>query len=183
VTILVRDPSLVKTPGAGLKVLTGELRDGAQVRQAIVGAGSVISVLGPRQNKPIYEVSAAIENIVDIMKESGVRRLIVTVGAGVRDPHDAPGLSDRLLNTLVRTMARHVYEDMRRVVVNVQASDLAWTIVRVPMLTDQPFSGKVRVGYVGKSVGSRLGRADLADFLLKQVIDQSYLHRAPAISN
>jgi len=183
VTALVRDPALVRTLGARLRVLTGQLVERAQVGQAITGAESVISVLGPAQNNPTYEISAGIDNIIAMMKENEVRRLILSIGAGVADPHDAPGLFDQFINRLVKIMARHVYDDMRQVDARVRASDLDWTIVRVPMLTDHPFTGKIKVGYVGKGIGSRLGRADLADFLLKQVTDQSYLHLAPAISN
>jgi hypothetical protein len=51
------------------------------------------------------------------------------------------------------------------------------------MLTDDPHSGKIRVGYVGQSVGMRIGRADLADYMLRQLSDVSQIRAAPAISN
>jgi len=52
------------------------------------------------------------------------------------------------------------------------------------MLNDKPKSGKVRVGYLGKGeVRTWISRADVADFMLKQVEDTKYLRQAPAISN
>jgi hypothetical protein len=51
------------------------------------------------------------------------------------------------------------------------------------MLTDDPHTGKIQVGYVGKGMGMRIGRADMADFMLRQLNDATYLHKAPAISN
>lgn len=72
---------------------------------------------------------------------------------------------------------------MVQVAAKVRASNLDWTIVRVPMLTDDPPTGKVRVGYVGKGTGSRISRADMADFMLRQLADTTYRHKAPAISN
>lgn len=72
---------------------------------------------------------------------------------------------------------------MVQVAAKVRASNLDWTIVRVPMLTDDPPTGKVRVGYVGKGTGSRISRADMADFMLRQLADTTYWHKAPAISN
>jgi hypothetical protein len=56
-------------------------------------------------------------------------------------------------------------------------------VVRVPMLTDDAGTGVVRVGYVGKGIGTRLTRQDMAQFLLDQVTDDTYIHEAPAISN
>jgi hypothetical protein len=72
---------------------------------------------------------------------------------------------------------------MKKVVKMVRASDLDWTVVRLPMLTDDPKTGQVKVGYVGKGMGPRITRADAADFMLSQVEDKTYLHKSPAISN
>jgi putative NADH-flavin reductase len=183
VKVLVRDPSKIKAQGARLEVLAGDVQNAAQVEQAVADAECVISVLGPTVNKPTYEISAGTENILAAMKKQGVRRLIVSAGAGVGDPEDAPALFDLFINFLLKLLSRHVYEDMLQTVAKIRASDLDWTIVRVPMLTDGPQTGKIQVGYVGKGMGSRISRADMAAFMLKQVNDNAYLHKAPAISN
>ncbi len=112
-----------------------------------------------------------------------VRRLVQSVGAGVRDPRDEPGLFDRVINVALKPFSRHVYEDMRRTAEIIRASDVDWTLVRVPMLTDDPATGDVKVGYLGQGVGSRVSRADMAAFVLEQVDDDTYLHQAPVISN
>ena len=66
----------------------------------------------------------------------------------------------------------------------VRDSDTDWTIVRVPMLTSKPASGKIRAGYLGrKQVGTNVSRADLAAFLLAQAGDTTWLRKAPAVSN
>jgi NAD(P)H-binding len=66
----------------------------------------------------------------------------------------------------------------------VRASDTDWTIVRVSMLNNNPASGRIRAGYLGKKqVGTNLSRADLAAFLLGQVQDATWSRQAPAISN
>ena len=72
---------------------------------------------------------------------------------------------------------------MQKVAELVRESDLDWTIVRVPMLTDDPPTGSVRSGYLGSGVGSRITRADLADFIYAQLESEEWLHKAPVISN
>jgi hypothetical protein len=48
---------------------------------------------------------------------------------------------------------------------------------------NNPKSGKTRVGYLGREeVGTWISRADIADFMLKQIQDTKYLRRASAIS-
>lgn len=183
VSILVRNLAKVKTQHANLRVLRGDVHDAAQVEQAISGCEAVLSVLGPTENKPTFAISAGTDAIVATMKKQGVRRLVISAGAGVSDPGDAPGPIHRLINLLLKRFSRYVYEDMVQVVAKVRASDLDWTVVRVPMLTDGPRTGNVRVGYVGKGMGMRISRADLAAFMLEQVSDQTYLHKAPAISS
>ena len=161
----------------------GAIAEAEKVSQVIQGAEAVISVLGPAHNRPTYEISAGMDHILRAMKVQGVRRLVVTVGAGVRDPGDSPSLFDRLILGMLKLTARYVLEDMQRVVERIRRSDLDWTIVRVPMLTGDPPTGKVRLGMLGQGVVPRLGRADLAGFLLSQLNDATYLHKAPAISS
>ena len=87
------------------------------------------------------------------------------------------------MNVLLKLAAGNVYEDMRRTVELVRASGLDWTVVRVPRLTEDPPTGAVKVGYVGKGMGVRLSRSDMAEFMLKQAADKTYVCKAPAISN
>jgi putative NADH-flavin reductase len=183
VTILVRDPAKVSTQNPRLVVVKGDVQDATAVAQAISEAEAVLSVLGPTHNRPTFDVSSGMDNIIAAMRKAEARRLIISAGAGVADPNDAPGLFDRAIGVLLKVMARNVYEDMVQTVAKVRASDLDWTVVRVPMLTDGPHTGKVKTGSVGKGVGARLSRADMADFMLGQLTDDRYVRRSPAISN
>lgn len=151
--------------------------------EAVAGAEVVLSVLGPMSNQPDFGVSRGVDYIIDAMHQHRVSRLIQSVGAGVRDPQDKPGPIDQFFGLLVKLLSRNVYEDMRRVSDKVRASDLDWTLVRVPMLTDDRGTGTVRAGYLGQGVGVRLARADMAAFILKQVTDKVYIRQAPVISN
>jgi len=123
------------------------------------------------------------DNILAAMRQHGVRRLIQSAGAGVRDPQDTPTLLHAFFGGLTRLLSPNVVADMEQVVDKVRHSGLDWTIVRAPMLTEGPATGRVREGYVGKDIGPRLTRADLAAFMLKQLETKTYVGQAPAISN
>lgn len=183
VVAFARTPSKLRAQHERLSVVQGDVQDAERVKTAVAGVDAVISALGPTSNTADYQVTKGTKNILAAMEKHDVRRLVVSAGAGVGDPNDEPRLINKLINVALKLFSRHVYEDMKRVVETVRASDVDWTIVRAPMLTDNPKSGNVRVGYVGKGMGPRLARADMAHFMLQQLEDETYLRKAPAISN
>jgi putative NADH-flavin reductase len=183
VVAFARTPSKLALQNPRLTIVAGDIKDVAAVNKAITGAEAVISVLGPTSNQVEYAVSNGTQHIIAAMQTHGVKRLIISAGAGVGDPNDAPKLFDRLIVRALKIASKHVYEDMVKTVVIVKASDRDWTIVRVPMLTDGEQTGRVKVGFVGKGTGARITRADMADFMLKQLKDDTYLKRAPVVSN
>ncbi len=166
-----------------LAVIPGVLGDAARVTEAVAGAEAVLSVLGPVSNRPDCPLNQGMTPIIAAMERRGVRRLVVAAGAAVADARDAPPPIHRLIDFLVRTLSRHVCEDMVWTAAAVRASDLDWTIVRAPRLTDGPARGPLTVGNVGRGVGTSLARADLAAFMLAQLTDDTYRRQAPAISH
>lgn len=79
---------------------------------------------------------------------------------------------------------RAAYEEIISVADTIRKSDLNWTILRLTTLNNNPKSGKVRVGYLGKNeVGLRISHADLAQFMLEQAQNTKYLQQSPVIRN
>ena len=183
IQMLARTPGKMTIQDDKLTVIEGDIQDMDAVNRTITGTDAVVSVLGPTSNTPDHQVTMGTRNILTAMKANGVNRLIVSAGAGVGDPNDAPNFINKAINGLLKLSSKHVLEDMLGAVDLVRQSDVDWTIVRVPMLTDDPATGDVTVAYVGKGMGMRIGRADMAAFMLDQVDDKSYSHKAPAISN
>ena len=72
---------------------------------------------------------------------------------------------------------------MTRTVDAVRASAVDCTVVRVPMLTDGPATGNLRVGRVGVNTGARITRADMARFMLEQLQESTHVRTSPVISN
>jgi uncharacterized protein YbjT (DUF2867 family) len=123
-------------------------------------------------------------NIIDAMKKQGVRRLIISSTLSAKDPNDLPEFRAKALVNFVKVTMHAAYEEIVSIAETVRASNLDWTIVRLTMLNNNPKSGKVRAGYLGRGeVGTWISRADIADFMLKQIQDTKYLRQAPAISN
>jgi putative NADH-flavin reductase len=184
VVAYTRDPSKIDAESERLTVVKGELTDEASIENAIDGADAVISLLGPRGSSDQKPLTRGMQNIVKVMKASGVRRLVASSTLSVRDTGDKPSLTVSLLVNIIKTTMRAAYEDIIGAAEVVRGSGLDWTIARVAMLNNGPKTRNVRVGYVGTGqVGLGISRADLAGFMLRQVEDSKYLRQAPAVSN
>jgi putative NADH-flavin reductase len=184
VVAYVRNPSKLNTKHENLTIVQGELADQAIIERAVSAADAVISVLGPRGGSKGKPITRGMQNIIEAMKKQGVRRLIISSTLSAKDPNDLPDFKAKALVNLVKLTMHAAYEEIVSVADTVRKSDLDWTIVRLTTLNNNPKSGKVRVGYLGKGeVGLRISRADLAEFMLKQVQDTKYLRQAPVISN
>ncbi len=184
IKVLVRDPSKLTIRHKNLQVIKGDAMNWSDVDKTIEHADVVLSVLGQNKDSPAKMQTTAFEHIVRAMKKHGVTRVISLTGAGVEDPeNDKPKLVNHLIKAMLKMMAGKVYRDARGHSDLLRESGLDWTIVRVPMLNDNAFTGKYRVGSVGVNTGTKICRADIADFMLKQIDSREYIHRLPMISN
>ena len=183
VTAFVRDTSRLTTQRHDrLKVVQGDVLDPNDVEQAVVGSDTVLSALGHTKTSSKDVLTEGIKNIVAAMNKHGVRRLVSLTGAGVRDPKDEPKLVNRIIGSLLKLLQRDVLEDAIGHARVIEKSDLDWVIVRAPVLSEGEKKGEYRIGYVGKESGTRISRADVADFMLKQTTDDTYLPQAPMVS-
>lgn len=182
ITALVRDPARLPLQHDQLTIIKGDVADTEAVARTITGADAVISVIGHRRDSPPDLQTVATRNIIAAMQQQGVRRLISLTGAGVPAPQDQPGLLDHLIKLALKTLSGNVLRDAESHAALIRNAPLDWTIVRAPMLTDGPPSGAYRVGWVGVNAGPRVARADVADFLLKQLSDPAYVNQAPVVS-
>jgi len=183
VTAFARDPGKLDMRHDGLRIVQGDVTDPQAVEQAIEGVAAVLCALNSRRGAKGAPISVGTKNILAAMKKSGVRRLVFSAAPSARDAQDTPDLRFKLMIALVKLIAPGGYADMVSSAQAVRASDLDWTIVRLPFPTADPKTGHVKVGYLNKESGSRISRADAAEFMLREMQEAQYLHQAPVISN
>jgi putative NADH-flavin reductase len=180
VTAFLRNPDGYSIQHANLKLVKGDSMDAAAVAAAIAGADAVLNTVGPVKNAPDGLMQTTAKHIIDGMHKAGVRRLVYLTGAGVKDAQDPPSFGATVMVPLMKLMAGKVLADSEAGARLVQASDLDWTVVRAPRLGDDPPRGKYTTGYI-KAGFTPMSRADVADFMLKQVTDKKYLRQSPII--
>lgn len=167
-----------------LSIVQGDIFNADQVEAAIAGQDAVLCVLGVRPGVTIPVCSKGTENIIAAMQKVGVKRFICQSAFVVaaldgerREVSWILPLSLKLFPKVKSMFADKVIQERE-----VRQSDLDWIIVRPATLTDGPKTGNYKAG-VPLSIGlnAKISRADVADFLLKQVVDDTYLHRVPRL--
>ena len=179
ITALVRNPASL---AAGkIKVIAGDAQDPAAVAEAVRGQDAVLSALGRRKAFSSANLMVnSMRAIVPAMESHRVRRLILMSSFGVGGSAREAPLLPRLF---FRTLLRDIFADKQAAEEVVRRSALEWTIVYPVLLTDGPRTGNYRVGeHLALSGFPKISRADVADFMLKELYDAEYLKRIAVVS-
>jgi putative NADH-flavin reductase len=166
---------------ARLEVIRGDVLNLTGVESAVAGHDAVFCAVGAGPKRTTLREDAT-RNIVCAMEKAGVRRLICLSSLGVGDSRG--NLSFFTKYVIVRIFLRHAFADHERQEAIVRGSSLDWTIVRPPHLKDGPRTGSYRHGFAttDRKIEGQISRADVADFMLTQLTEKTYLCQAPGVS-
>lgn len=186
VTAFARSPNQLNIAHKRLHKVQGNVMNGTSLDTAMPGQEAVIAVFGAPLNwSTITSVpdlcTVGTHHIINAMKQHEVKRLVCMTGIGAGD---SKGHGRFVFDNLILPLLLgRIYVDKNRQEQEVMNSDLDWIIVRPTELTDKIESGDYRVltDLKGKKAQT-ISRADVADFLVKQIDSNKYLHQTPLIS-
>ena len=178
VVVYARRPEAVRLSHPRLQVVMGELGDLEAMRMGIRGCDAVVCTAGVANRGPNVILSEGTRNLLLAADGEGIRRVLVVTSLGLGDTRDQTPL---LYRYLVQPLIRHGLADKERQERAVMTSALDWTIVRPAELTNGARTGTYRHG-LDRDIQGRISREDVADFLLRQLDDETYLRQAVALS-
>ncbi len=184
VTAFVRKPAKLKIEHENLRVVQGNVMDLPSLEKAMEGQSVVVSALGHKRLLwPTKILSRGTENIMRAMKNNRVPRFICESSLGVGDTVGRGGLPATLL-FFPLVLPFYFWDRVRMEESIVNNTDVDWVIVRPGRLTNGPLRGKYRHGFkIGNYIwGGKIARADVADFMLAQVSDDTYIGTAPGVN-
>lgn len=182
VTAFVRTPEKFGLKDENLSVAPGDVSDQAAIERAVAGQDAVLSALGAGTiMKRMPELTNGIRHTVEAMAKANVRRIIYESAFGVGDSHKEAGfLFENIVRPFVLTNPFDDHEEKEKII---KSSDLEWIIVRPSVLTNGTRTGKYKTGVhlASTSIYTSISRADVADFMLKQLTDNQFLRQTPSI--
>ena len=183
VTAFARNPRKVKFAHERLTVAEGNVLDFDAVERAVRGHDAVLSALGHKRWLIRTTIlSSGTRNIITAMEKHGVKRFVCETSLGVGDSVGRLGLLYTLF--IIPFITFFYFRDKARQERLIRGSSLDWVIVRPAQLTNGRKRGVYRQG---TRIGSylftqRISRADVADFMLRQLNDDSCLGQAVGIA-
>jgi len=183
VTAFARRPERLDLAHPQLQRHAGDAMDLASVSEAVAGHDCVVVTLGAGASRSSRVRSVGTGNVIQAMRQHGVKRLICqsTLGAG----DSWSNLNFVWKRIMFGLLLRPAFLDHERQEAMVRDSGLDWTLVRPSAFTDGPADGAFRVDVAPHERGLRLtiSRADIAAFLTRCVQENGFLHRAVGISH
>jgi putative NADH-flavin reductase len=174
--IPIDHPKLTKMAGDALEMAT--------VKRALSGVDVVTQSLGVSAGpeiifEPTRLFSKATRVLVTAMEEAHVSRLICVTGFGAGDSRGRGGF---LYNVAFHLLLARVYDDKDVQEWIIRKSKLNWVIVRPVILTDGPKTNTYRALIDARDwTCGFISRADVADFLVKEIDDNAFLHKTPVL--
>lgn len=174
-------------PNPNLVVLPGSVTDYKNVQQVFKTAqsqgkkidGVIVSLGGKTKDVGETMLTDGTKNVIQAMKENGVKRLAVVTSIGTGDSKDQAPFFFKIL---MATAMKKIFNDKNNQEQVVMQSGLEYCIVRPGGLTVEPPTGVINV--IQGEAGS-IARADVATFCLSAVTEENfpYIGQAPCISS
>ncbi len=184
VRALARSATAIPISNPRLEKMSGDALKTENVEAALVGVDAVIQTLGVGLGdlfRPVHLFSDATRVLIAAMRSQGVKRLICVTGFGAGDSRASINCLQRLPFQIIFGNA---YDDKSLQEKLIMESELDWTIARPGVLTCGPPTSRYWI--LSKPSQWRNGiisRADLAEFLVRQIGDQTYIRKTPVLIN
>jgi putative NADH-flavin reductase len=185
VRAFARHASGIASSDPRLEKIDGDALDRTAIDKAVRGVDAVVQVLGVT---PSFEMvfsgtrlfSEATRVLVPAMEGAAVKRLVCVTGYGAGDSR---GRGSFIYNAAFYAFLGRVYADKDIQEQIIRRSSLDWTIARPTILTSGARSGRYRVLVEPSewATGS-IARADVADFLVKQITDTRLFGKTPCLT-
>jgi putative NADH-flavin reductase len=176
ITVLARRPEVLRERFPEIRVVPGDVFNSESVIATVKGSEAVISTLGfVGRSKETKIYSEGVLNVARAMEKLGPRRLVVLAASQGIDPHpDFPWYASIMMKLFVRPMFGFAYRDMAKMTDLLAQSDIDWTLVGVPMLTNGSRRGHYRSS-IGRPLhhAFRISRTDVAEYLLSIINDRA----------
>lgn len=166
---------------SGVKVFQGNVKDSGSVERALVGSDAVISALGSWGTKSRNIVSSGMASIIPAMEKLGIKRIITVTGAGALWSKDKPGLLSKAGRLLVKFVSRKILDDGEKHLGLLENSQLIWTCVRSPAMTNGKGHG-YRLGFKAPAPWAAIPRLAVAECMVDLAENDEYRRQAPFIA-
>lgn len=167
-----------------LTLVQGSATNVADLKRATAQADAVLVTLGTgKSTKPTTVYTEAAQALLELQQQTQTQiPFIILTGFGAGE---SGHYHTFLMSLLFKTLLKAVYENKTQMEQMIAASPLNWEFVRPGLLVNKPLSERYRAEvryYKGMNIGS-IARKDVADFMVKQAENPTFLKQYVALAN
>ncbi len=177
VKALARNPQKITISDEKLSIVQGDVTDAAAVEKTINGVDGVLVTLGASADMQADIVmEEGTKNIINAMKKYNVKRIIVQSSYAMSGSEEGVAFMKQMgMGDEQIAMVQPVLDDKAKQEDAIRDSGLEYTVVRPLMLNDESKTGSYRAGEtLDVKVGDNISRADVADFMLKELTENNF---------
>lgn len=178
--LLLRKPESFTIESPVIEIVHGDVLNPEVVRGLLEGCDAVLNTAGQRQGEPLVASQASV-NILNAIGERRVR-YVVLAGLNVDTPSDQKSEETAKATEWMRATFPAIHNDRQKSYSILAESSAEWVMVRVPYIEFNGNRAEIKVNATD-SPGAKIDAADIAGFMIDQLTDDTWLRKAPFISN
>lgn len=181
VKLLLRDPGNFQSQSRRIDIIRGDATNARDILSLTEDCQAIISTIGQRKDEPLVASQATV-HVLNAMAKQGIRRYVLLAGLNVDTPFDKKGPETIAASEWMKINFPLIHADRQKAYSILSASDVNWTLVRVPLIEFTDTRGETIVD-LEDCRGNKISAADIAAFLIDQLADNTYARKAPFITN
>ena len=172
VPAVLRDPAKLPLTHPNLTIVQGDIFHPETFQQYLAAADLVLSAIGVSgsgfgSDKPTTLYSAGNATLIKAMEQTGTRRVFFISASAIEISPVLPFYVRFAEKYIVQKLLRHMYADLRQMEALIKDSDLDWTIIRPPQLSDKTVTGHYRTAINSFLKNClKISRSDVAHFMI-----------------
>lgn len=183
IRLLVRNLDRAPAVHPQIEVIFGDVLDQQIVNNLQEDCEAVISTLGwgiPPSKNTISSEGTSI--ILNAMQKHGIKRYLLVSGINVDTPDDKKGIAAKTATEWMYTNYRDATVDKQDEYDLLVASDVDWTLVRLPMIILDEENKPIDIS-LEDCLGDQISATSLATFLIAQLSERRFINKAPFLAN
>lgn len=163
-----------------LDITTGDIGDKQAVRSALKGSDGVVCALGSWGTPTKDILTRGMRSIIPVMEELSIQRIVTVTGSGALWSQDTPNIIRRAEHAVMGLTASRVLSDSEAHIRLLESSQLAWTSVRSPIMTNGSNTA-YRLDTKLPSALVTIPRKAVANCLVDMIEGDGFSRQAPVI--
>lgn len=181
VKLLLRNQEHFSIESPLIEIIKGDAIDPQAINALLAGCDAIISTIGQRSGEPLV-AELSTKNIIAAMALYGLKRYVLVAGINIDTPFDRKGPATTAATNWMKANFPIIQEDRQHAYALLAATELDWTLVRVPLIEFTDATTEIIVN-LEDCLGTKISAGNIATFLIAQLSDANFLKKSPFIAN